>query len=112
MLITALEPLALQELQALTGLSPQVATLVTGITAALNVFLSLFKGGKGNTATAASILAALQASVEALQAQTNVDPKALAMTLAILKAIQAGITANANLTTVDPDALQPIQPIA
>lgn len=111
-LITALAPLALQELQSLAGLSPQTAGLVQGIIGAVNVFSTLFKSGKGNTVTAGSVLAALQASVAILQTQTDVDPKALAITNAFLKAIQAGIDANAELTTVDPDALQPIAPIA
>ncbi len=111
-LVTALEPLALQELQALTGLSPQTAALVTGITGAINIFSTLVKAGKGNTVTAASILAALQASVGVLQTQTTLDPKALAITSAFLKAIQAGIDANAELTTVDPNVLQPIEPLA
>ncbi len=110
-LITALAPLALQELQSLAGLSPQTSGLVQGIIDAINVFSILFKNGKGNTATTASILAALQASIAVLQSQTNVDPKALAITNAFLKAIQAGIDANAELTSVDPTVLQSITPL-
>lgn len=111
LLIQGLFPIALTELQSIAGLPPTTVTLISGIEQAATTFLTLFKAGKGNTVTATSILAAITASLQILQTQTNLDPKALAIISALAKAIQAGIDANANLTEVDPTLLQPIAPI-
>lgn len=111
LLVNAFLPLALTELQALTGLSPNIATLIQGIDAAGTQFLTLYKSGQGNTVTATSILTAVQAAITILQSQKEIDPKALAISSALAKMIQAGIDANNNLTEVDPNALQPIQPL-
>lgn len=105
--INAFLPIVLQVLQQYKAVSPETGALITGIEGAASVFSSLIKDSNTNSVTAASLLAAISSAVEILQAQTQLDPKALIITNAFIKAAQAGYTASVSVTTVDPAALKP-----
>lgn len=112
-LIGALLPFVVQELQALKVVSPQLGALITGIEGAAGALVTQITNQSTGkvTVTAVSLLAGINAAIVTLQAQTTIDPKALAITSAFGQAVSAGLAASA-VTSVDVTKLQPIAPIA
>lgn len=107
-LISGLLPLAISELEKL-GLPAQVGNLITGLG---TVATGLVTQIGSSPVTAASVLAAISASIVALQTQLQGNQgasTALAYLAAADVAVQAGIAAS-KVTVVDPAALQPVVP--
>src|ERR1700761_8560070 len=109
-IISALSPIVLGLLKSTTGIPATTLNLISGIEQAVAEFLTLIKtgGSSANQVTAASVLAAIQASISILQQETTLSPVALSYIAALDKALQAGMAAYTATTTVDPNQLQPI----
>jgi folate-dependent tRNA-U54 methylase TrmFO/GidA len=108
MIVSAILPFLLTELQQYKVVSPSLASLIEGIESAASAFASDITGKDGNLSiTAAGLLAAISAAVSVLKTQTTISPVALSLITALDQAVAAGIAAS-NITSVDPTKLNPI----
>lgn len=108
-LVSSLLPVVVSELQKLTGLSSTTASLIDGLGQAATGLASSLTS---SPTTAASVLAALGATVSVLQTELQGNSGATTALLylgAADAAVQAGLTAS-KITSVDPSALVPVTP--
>jgi hypothetical protein len=112
LIINALFPLVINELQSSKAISANLASLISGIERAASEFATDISSSPTTlTVTATSLLAAISAATQALQATTTLSPVTLSIIEAMDKAIAAGLSAS-SVTIVDPTQLKPIAPVA
>lgn len=92
-----------------TGVIPtQYQGLATGILAAINAVKAELTNSSGQvTATASSLIAGINAGVQAL-ASVGALGSASGIAVALSEAVAAGEAAESGVTKVDPSALQPV----
>lgn len=110
LIINALFPFVVDELQQYKVVSGPTGDLISGIERAASSFATEVTSASSGTTlsvTATSLLAAVAAAVQVLQASTTISPKTLSIIAAFNSAIAAGVAAS-SITVVDPTALKPI----
>jgi hypothetical protein len=113
LIINALFPVLVGELQQFKVISPTTNGLVTGIEQAVSEFATVITGNTtAVTTTVTSLLAAIGAGVQVLRTQVpTLSPITLSIITATDSAIAAGLAAS-QITSVDPTKLQTIAPLA
>lgn len=87
----------------ITGIEGAASTVVTELTA---------PGATATpSVTVQTLLTAISAGLQVLQTETNISPTTLLIIAAVNSAIQAGLVAVAGIKSVDPTQLQPITPV-
>jgi hypothetical protein len=111
LIINALLPFVLNELEQYKVIDTKLGGLIGGIEGAASSFSSEITNSTGQVSvTATTLLSAISAGLAVMQTQTNVNPVTLSIIQAFDKATAAGLAAYP-ITTVDPTKLAPIAPI-
>ena len=100
----------LQNLKVISPSSGGLITGIEGAAAVVIQELTTPGATATPSITVTSLLTAISAALQVLQTETTISPTTLLIIAAVDSAIQAGLTAVSQITSVDPTKLQPITP--